>query len=89
MFTQMTSKQGIKTFGEKAVAAMLKEPKPLDEGAMAGKPVIQPMHVNILTREDRRGALNAINLIKEKRDATIKERICDDGGRQKANMKEG
>ena len=37
MFTQMQSKQGFKLFGERAVAAMIKELKQLEEGPMPGR----------------------------------------------------
>ena len=51
MFTQMSAKQGIKLFGERAIAAMYKELKQLvDEGAMPGKPVVQPIDVKQETK---------------------------------------
>ena len=34
MFTQMSTKEGIKQFGEKDIAAMVKELKQLNNGAM-------------------------------------------------------
>ena len=89
MFTQMSAKEGIKHFGERAVAAIFKELKQLDEGAMPGKPVVQPIDINKLTVENRKAALNAINLIKQKRDDTIKGRTCADGSKQRSRLKEG
>ena len=37
MFTQMQATRGFKLFGERAVAAMIKELKQLEEGPMPGK----------------------------------------------------
>ena len=37
MFTQIQATQGFKLFGERAVAAMIKELKQLEEGPMPGK----------------------------------------------------
>ena len=37
MLTQMQATQGFKLFGERAVAAMIKELKQLEEGPMPGK----------------------------------------------------
>jgi len=42
-FTQMSAKRGIKKFGERAVAAMIKEFKQIHEGPMPGKPVVRPV----------------------------------------------
>ena len=67
IFTQMSAKQGMKTFGEEVVAVMLKELKQLDQGAMPGKPVVIPIDVTKLTEKEKKEALNAINLIKRQR----------------------
>ena len=88
MFTQMTAKAGIKQFGETAVAAMLKEFKQLDEGAKPGNPVVIPTDANTLSIEEKRKALRAINLIKEKRKGTLKGRTCDDGSSQRQYLKQ-
>ena len=79
MFTQMNAKKGIKQFGERAVAAMFKEYEQLDKGPMPGKPVFEPINYNDLTQEERKQALEAVNLIKEKRCGTIKGRTCTNG----------
>ena len=39
-FTQMSGKKGIARFGERAVAAIVKEYKQLDQGAFPGKPIV-------------------------------------------------
>ena len=88
MFTQMTAKAGIKKFGETAVAAILKEFKQLDEGAKPGNPVVIPTDANTLSIEEKRKALRAINLIKEKRNGTLKGRTCADGSSQRQYLKQ-
>ena len=42
---------------------MIKELKQLNNGAMEGKPVVVPIDANILSEEDKRKALDAVNLI--------------------------
>jgi hypothetical protein len=79
----MSAKEGIKRFGEKAIAALFKEYKQLDEGAMKGKPVLAPINPDTLSYEQRKQALYAVNLIKEKRCGKIKGRTCADSSRQK------
>ena len=53
--SQMSAKAGIKRFGDRAVAAMLSEYKPLNEGPMPGKPVFGCVDPRDLTLEDRKG----------------------------------
>ena len=50
MFTQMSAKESITQFDEKAIAAMVKELKQLNNGAMKGKPVIVPINPSKLTK---------------------------------------
>eukprot|EP00957_Ditylum_brightwellii_P188580 14356319-Ditylum_brightwellii.AAC.1 len=68
----MSAKKGIKMFGERAIAAMLKEFKQLVDGAVPGKLVITPIDLDGLDYEQKQQALEAVNLIKENRDGTIK-----------------
>ena len=63
-------KKGIERFGERAVGAIIKEYKQLDQGSFSSKPVDQPIEQNNLTKEDRSKALEAVNLIKEKETAS-------------------
>ena len=53
MFTQMSAQKGIKMFGEKAVAAMFKELKQLNDGVAPGKPVIEPIPFEPLCEGDK------------------------------------
>ena len=71
-YSQMNAKRGIREFGEAAVAAMFKEFKQLDAGVVPGKCVVAPVNVDKLPPTARRAALEAVNLIKEKRDGQIK-----------------
>ena len=83
MFTQMSAKKGIKMFGEHAIAAMFKEYKQLDKGAVDGKPVIRPIDTSQLTLEQKRKAMRVVNLIKKKRCGKVKGRACADGSQQR------
>eukprot|EP00957_Ditylum_brightwellii_P159016 12103062-Ditylum_brightwellii.AAC.1 len=74
MFNKMTATEGIKIFQERAVAALIKEYKQLNDLCVLGV-----VDYNSLTKEQKSQALRAINLIKEKRDGKIKGRCCSDG----------
>ena len=79
----MNARKGIKMFGEKAVAAILKEFKQLNEGAFPGKPVVEPIEYKSLSPQEIRMAMEAVNLIKEKRNGVIKGRTCANGSLQR------
>ena len=79
LLTQLSANKGIKKHGQIAIAALFKELKQLDYGVMKGKPVVVPTDPDILSPNDKKQALEAINLIKEKRDGTIKGRTCANG----------
>jgi hypothetical protein len=64
-FSQMTAKAGIKKFGEKAIAAMLQEFRQLNEGEVPGKLVFGTVNPMTLSREEKRRALEAVNLRKK------------------------
>ena len=76
MFTQMTTKKGIKLFGERAVTVMFKEYKELDKRTMPGKLVFGPISYDSLSRIEISEALEAVHLTKEKREGKIKECTC-------------
>ena len=84
---QMNARKGIKQFGERAIAAMVKEFKQLDIGAFPVKPVVKPIHAETLTSEERASVMEAVNLIKEKRNGVVKGRTCADGSRQRKYLK--
>ena len=66
-FNQMHMSKGIELFKEQAVAALFKEYKQLNNMAVVGR-----VKYEDLTDKDKKRALRAINLIKEKRDGKIK-----------------
>ena len=68
MMTQMTAKAGIKKHGELAIAALVKE---LSHN-LHDKDVIEGKRYDQLTDDQRRKALRAIALVKEKRDGRVK-----------------
>jgi Reverse transcriptase (RNA-dependent DNA polymerase)/Zinc knuckle len=78
VMTQMTAKAGIKKYGKAAEAALIQE-----FGQLEHQNVYEPIHPKLLTRAQRRGALRAINLIKEKRDGKLKGRTVADGSTQR------
>ena len=53
LFTQMSAKRGIKKFGERAVAAMIKEFKQIHEESMPGKPVVRLVDPHMLSSEQK------------------------------------
>ena len=87
LFTQMSATKGIKKHGERAIAVLLKEFIQLDKGPMEGKNVVVPIDYNKLSDEDKRKALEAVNLIKEKRDGDLKGRSCANGSKQRKFLK--
>jgi len=87
LLTQMSATEGIKKHGEKAIAVLVKEFKQLDEGPMEGKKVVEPLTYNSLTKKEKKEALDAINLIKEKRDGSLKGRSCANGAKQRRFLK--
>ena len=62
MFTKMSSKKGIRQFGERAVSAMLKNWEKLNDGPMHGNPVFGPLINEELSSDYRKKALETANL---------------------------
>ena len=75
---QMYAKQGIKRFGDGAIKALIK-----DFLQLIDLTVFEGILASELTLEQRRGALHALNLIKMKRNGTIKGRTVADGRKQR------
>ena len=65
IFTQMQATTGFKMYGEEAIAAMFKELKQLEHGPMPGKRVLCAVDPDSMSTEDKKRALNVINLIKK------------------------
>ena len=89
VLTQMSAEKGFKRFGERAVSAMIKELKQLDDGPMPGKRAVAPVNPDTLSKDEKSKALEAVNLIKEKRDRKIKGRNCANGAKQRKYVKDG
>jgi len=66
MFTQMSAKKGIKMFGERAIAALLKEYNQMDKGPMPGKAIFGEVDYHTLSVQEKKEALEAVDLIKGK-----------------------
>jgi len=77
-FNQMTASKGIKKFGKEAVAAMFAEYKQLNNKNVFGR-----FNKRKLTKDLRRNALRAVNLIKRKRCGKLKGRTCANGAPQR------
>ena len=82
MLTQMSANASINKSGEKAVAAMVKEYRQIDKGPMEGSPVTPPVDPNALYYKERRKALEAVNLVKEKINRIIKGMTCADASKK-------
>ena len=54
---------------------------------MDGKPVVVPIFLDSLSSDDKKKALEAVNLIKEKRNGKIKGRTCANGAKQRIYVK--
>ena len=59
-FTQMSFNRGQKLFGERAVAAVVKEYKQMEDMS-----VLMAIDPDALTKEQKQKALRAVNLIKK------------------------
>ena len=84
----MSATKGFKMYGEAAVAAIIKEFTQLTKGAVPGKPVVRPVDASTLTFDEKRKAMPAVNLIKEKWNGDIKGRTCADGSGQRKYLKQ-
>lgn len=74
MLTQYSLKKGLREFGEQGVEAVLKELKQLHV-----RKVIAPVKGDVLSRAERKAALEYLMFLKQKRCGTVKGRGCADG----------
>ena len=70
--------KGTKNFGEKATEAAFKEIKQLHN-----RTVFEPVKSAELTDQERRGAMESLIFLVEKRDKTVKARTCANGSTQR------
>ena len=73
VMTQVSLKQGLKKWPKESDAVVNKEMSQMHE-----KSVFEPTHGDNVTDQEKRGALNSIMFIKEKRCGLIKARACVD-----------
>jgi hypothetical protein len=71
-------KKGIKIFGDAGVEAVLKELQQLHD-----RDVLKPKHAETLSHQERKGALQYLMFLKQKRSGKIKGRGCADGRKQR------
>ena len=76
--TQMSAKKGIERFGERALQAIITEYEQFENLS-----VFTPISLKHLSPSDRKLALHAIDLIKEKRTGKLKGRTVADGRKQR------
>ena len=82
--TQMSAQAGIRKHGQNAINALMKEFTQLhNEGTF------DPVDASKLTTDQKKAALRSVNLIKEKRDGSLKGRSCADGRKQRALYSKG
>jgi hypothetical protein len=74
----MTSREGLRRYGKAAETALMKEYL-----QFADYHVYEPLNAALLTYEQRRAALRAIDIITEKRNGLLKGRTCADGSTQR------
>ena len=79
MVTQMMEHEGIAKHGEKAVEALMKEYAQLEKFK-----VFEPLDSASLNKKEKKRALRVINLLKKKRDGSLKGRTVVDGRLQRA-----
>ena len=60
----------------------------LDRGAVKDKAVIEAIDYDTISDEERRKALDAVNLIELKRDGRLKGRSCANGSKQRSYLTE-
>jgi hypothetical protein len=79
--TQYSVKKGLQVFGEAGAEAVVKEMKQLDQ-----LNVIEPRAASMLTRAEKKAALEYLMFLKQKRCGRIKGRGCADGRKQRVYM---
>ena len=78
VFTQMSTKTGIKKHGQAAVDALRKEFE-----QFRSMDVLEPLDAFKLTREQKAESLRALSVIEQKRNGLLKGRTVADGSSQK------
>ena len=80
LFTQVSAKEGIRRWGDEAIAPIVKELKQLQDGAMPGRPVIEPVKYEELSEDDKENnTLEAVTVAKQKRCGKLNEELMQMG----------
>jgi hypothetical protein len=72
-------KQGIRKFGERGIAAANKEMKQLHD-----RVVFEPISIDEMTTVERKRSMESLIFLNEKRDETVKARMCANGSSQRS-----
>jgi hypothetical protein len=72
-------KQGIKKFGKQGIEAVHKEMKQIHD-----RVVFEPISIEEMTILERKRAIESLIFLTEKRDETVKARVCANGSTQRA-----
>jgi hypothetical protein len=72
-------KQGIKKFGKKGIAATHKEMKQLHD-----RVVFKSISIEAMTKLEKKRAMESLIFLTDKRDETVKSRMCVNGSTQQA-----
>eukprot|EP00957_Ditylum_brightwellii_P170412 12971900-Ditylum_brightwellii.AAC.1 len=85
----MSAKKGMEKYREIGLAAVVKEFTQLSKGAVTeqNKPVVEPIDADLLTTDNKKKALDMLNLIEEKRDGRIKGQTCANCSKQQQYLK--
>jgi hypothetical protein len=82
--TQYSLKKGLKKFKEVGEEAVSKELLQLHM-----RDTFKPQDAEVLSTNQKKGALESLMFLKEKRDGTIKGRTCADGRKQRETAEPG
>jgi hypothetical protein len=74
-------KQGIKKFGKPGIEAVHKEMKQIHD-----RVIFEPIRIEEMTILERKRAMESLIFLTEKRDKTVKARVCANGINQRAYM---
>jgi hypothetical protein len=74
-------KQGIKKFGKQGIKAVHKEMKQIHD-----RVVFELISIEEMTKRERKRAMESLIFLTEKRDETVKARVCANGSTQRAYM---
>ena len=89
IFTQVSAKKYVEKIEERLIVAIVKEFRQLNKGVFPGKFVVESVSHEDLTKEQKKIALEAIHLRKEKHNGIIKGHNYADESNKLKCLKEG